>query len=117
MKPYSLDLRERIVKAAKTGESHTRIAKRFSVCRTTVSNFVKLDATGSLAPQKKKTQKWRKHKFTPAIIDAMKTWLEEKNDMTLKQIQERLLAEFQIEVSLPSIWARLTAMKLTWKKK
>jgi transposase len=41
MKAYSLDLRERIVAAAKTGQSHTTVAQRFAVTKTTVARFVR----------------------------------------------------------------------------
>lgn len=114
MKPYSLDLRQRIVNAVKTGESKASVARRFEVSRPTVRCFLKLDALGSLEPRKKNTRTYRK--FTPAALGALKAWLKEKNDLTLKQLQQRLFADFQIHVSQPSIWDRLMAMDLAWKK-
>ena len=115
MKAYSLDLRQRVVNAMKAGESQADTARRFEISHTSVQNFLKLDAAGSLEPRKKKKRADRK--FTPAALDALKAWLEEKNDLTLKQIQQRLAADFQIHVSRPSIWDRLVAMNLSWKKK
>jgi len=114
MKPYSIDLRQRIVNAVKAGESRVSVAKRFNVGYATVRNYLKLDVLGALEPQKKKVRPCKK--FTPAALDALKAWLEEKNDLTLKQIQQRLAADFQIQVSQPSIWDRLMAMNLSWKK-
>jgi transposase len=114
MKPFSLDLRQRIVDAVKAGESKASASRRFRVSHATVRNFLKLDALGSLEPRKKKKRADRK--FTPDALDALKAWLEEKNDLTLKQLQKRLLADFHIQVSQPSIWDRLTAMNLAWKK-
>ena len=115
MKPYPIELRQRIVNAVKAGESRKNVAKHFDVGYVTVRNYLKLDALGSLEPRKKKRAAIYK-KFTPAALDAMKVWLEEKNDLTLKQIQQRLAADFQIQVSRPVIWERLAAMNLSWKK-
>ena len=114
MKPYSLDLRQRVVNAMKAGASQAETARRFEISHTSVQNFLKLDASGSLEPKKKKPRRGKK--FTPAALDALKAWLKEKNDLTLKQIQQRLTAQFQIDVSQPAIWGRLTAMNLSWKK-
>lgn len=114
MKPFSLDLRQRIVDAVKAGESKASASRRFNVSYSTVRNFLKLDAQGSLEPRKKRKRADRK--FTPDALAALEAWLKKKNDLTLKQIQERLWADFHIQVSQPSIWERLTAMNLSWKK-
>ena len=114
MKPYSIDLRQRIVDAVKSGESRTSAARRFNVGYVTVLNYLKLDALGSLEPRTQKSRPCRK--FTPAALNALKAWLEEKNDLTLKQLQQRLGERFQVYVSQPAIWGRLMAMNLTWKK-
>jgi len=53
MKAYSVDLRERIVAAAKSGQSHGAVAQRFGVAKTTVSRFVRqLDQRQTLTPGK-----------------------------------------------------------------
>ena len=115
MKAYSLDLRQRIVDAVKEGEDKAIVAQQFKVSLTSVRNYLKLDAAGCLEPTKKKQTRTLR-KFTTESIDAMKTWLEEKNDLTLKQIQERLHAEFQICVVESSVWNRLQDMELSVKK-
>jgi len=50
-KPYSQDLRERVISAYQTGESKMReVAKRFSVSRTWVNELVQRQRkTGSIA--------------------------------------------------------------------
>src|SRR5262245_27636101 len=57
-KPYSMDLRERVVAAVKRGGmSCNRAAKQFGVGVSTVINWVKLlRETGSVAPGKMGTQ-------------------------------------------------------------
>ena len=52
MKPYSMDLREKIVSAVEQGDSSIRkVAKRFSVSKNTVQRLVTLKRTqGHVAP-------------------------------------------------------------------
>lgn len=51
MKPYSLDLRQKIVDAVDSGLTHEDVADRFRVSTDTVSRYLKRRrATGSLAP-------------------------------------------------------------------
>ena len=116
MKAFSIDLRQRIVDAVKGGESMASASRRFEVSYSTVRNYLKLVAAGSLEPRKRKTVIFRKLKFTREALDAMKAWLAEKNDLTLKEIQQRLFERFGISVSLPAICGRLMAMDFGWKK-
>jgi transposase len=52
MRAYSVDLRERVVKAADAGMPKSVIARTFSVCRATVSNYLALrNATGDIRPR------------------------------------------------------------------
>src|SRR3569833_1928392 len=53
MKPYSLDLREKIVEAVKKGVPKAETARRFGVDRATVKRYCKqLDELGTLVPRK-----------------------------------------------------------------
>ncbi len=113
MKPFSLDLRQRIANAVEAGESKASASRRFKVSYSTVRNFLKLDALGSLEPRKNEKPAGRK--FTPDALDALKAWLK-KNDLALKQIRKRLRAGFRIQASQSSIGDRLAAMDLSWKK-
>jgi len=114
--PLSLDLRQRIVAAVHAGESKAAVARRFDVCRRTVTNYARLEAAGALEPKPNILRPLRK--FTPQAVEAMKNWInKEKNDLTLAQMQKRLLDEFGISVSQVAVWDRLTAEKMTWKKK
>src|SRR5690349_20830557 len=52
MKAYSIDLRERVVRAVERGMSKSRAARTFAVSLATVKNYVRqFHATGSLAPR------------------------------------------------------------------
>jgi transposase len=54
MKPYSMDLRERVVSAIEKGNSsYRKVAQRFSVSKTCVERWVKLKRTeGHIVPRK-----------------------------------------------------------------
>src|SRR3712207_1382002 len=53
MKPYSLDLREKIVESVKKGVPKLETARRFGVDRATVKRYCKqLDECGTLQPRK-----------------------------------------------------------------
>jgi transposase len=50
-KPYSLDLRKRVVGAIESGMSRNQAAKQFGVAISTAINWMKrVDETGSVAP-------------------------------------------------------------------
>jgi transposase len=53
MRPYSLDLREKIVEAVQKGVPNSETARRFGVDRATVKRYCKqLDERGTLEPRK-----------------------------------------------------------------
>ena len=53
MKPYSIDLRKKVVESVRRGVSKCETARRFGVNRSTVKRYLKqLDEEGALAPRK-----------------------------------------------------------------
>ena len=53
MKPYSIDLRQKIVESVRRGVSKSETARRFGVSRSTVRRYLRqLDEEGALAPRK-----------------------------------------------------------------
>ena len=115
MRPLSFDLRSRIVASVNEGHAVCVVAIRYRVARQTVYNLLRAHAQGMLAPAKHPGNP-NPRKLDAKAIAALRQWLAEKNDLTLKQMQERLRQECQVTVSLKSIWNRLRALKLTWKK-
>jgi len=115
MKPLSMDLRQRIVDAVAAGETRSSVARRFRVCHQTVCNLLAyLSERGTLEPLK--TGSTNNKKFNETSLAALRSWVEEKNDLTLEKLQKRLQEKFDIDVSQVAIWKQLTAMQLTWKK-
>ncbi len=114
-KPYSIDLRERVVAAVKGGGmSCHRAAKQFRVGVSTVINWVKrLRETGSVAPGKMGGHKPK------AISGAHRLWLLQRikdGDFTLRGLVAEL-AERGLKVDYRSVWEFVHAEKLSFKKK
>jgi|307.fasta_scaffold41003_2 putative transposase len=114
-KPYSIDLRERVVAAVKTGGiSCHRAAKQFGVSISTAINWVRLlRETGSVAPGKMGGHR-------PKLISGRhRTWLLQRikeGDFTLRVLVAEL-AERGLKVDYRTVWNFVHAEKLSFKKK
>ena len=90
-KPYSMDLRERVVAAIESGESTHQAAARFSIGIATAGAWARLKrATGDVRPAKQGKPKG-------AVLDAHADFilraLAEAPDTTLDEMVERLREE------------------------
>jgi putative transposase len=113
-RPYSLDLRERVVAAVeKKGMSCRAAAGQFGVGVSTAINWVRrLQDTGSCAPGKMGGHKPK------AIAGEHRTWLlqrTEERDFTLRGLVAEL-AERGLKVDYRSVWNFVHAEKLSYKK-
>jgi putative transposase len=112
-KPYSLDLRERVVAAVAAGESCRAAAKRFAV---SVSSVVKWSqrqrATGSAAAAR---MGGRRPFALAAERDFVLRRLTEKPDITLRALGAEL-AERGVNVSYFAVWHFCKREGLTFKK-
>src|SRR5262245_28641870 len=102
-KPYSMDLRERVVAAVKTrGLSCNQAAKQFGIGISTAINWVRrLRQTGSVAPGKMGGHR-------PKLISGKhRTWLLQRitaEDFTLRGLVAEL-AERGLKVDYRTIWS------------
>jgi len=113
-KPYSMDLRERVVAAVAGGMSRNRAAKQFGIGISTAINWVKrLGETGSVAPGKMGGHKPK------AISGDHRLWLLQRiksGDFTIRGLVEEL-AERGLKVDYRSVWEFVHAEELSFKKK
>ena len=113
-KPYSMDLRERVVAAVAGGMSRNRAAKQFGIGISTAINWVKrLDETGSVAPGRMGGHKPK------AISGEYRLWLLQRikgGDFTLRGLVSELAAR-GLKVDYRSVWEFVHAEKLSFKKK
>jgi transposase len=117
MKPYSTDLRQRIVDAYKKAEGSVReLAERFVVTPKTVQNYLNLEReTGSVVP--------RPHgggpvpKLDDAGVQEVRVVVDEKNDRTLDEVAKELDARLKVHVGRTTVWRALDRLGLTRKKR
>jgi putative transposase len=114
-RPYSLDLRERVVAAVEEADmSRRQAAARFGVGVSTVIVWVRrFRRTGSAAPGKMGGYKPK------AISGEHHVWLLQRcreKDFTLRGLVAEL-AERGLKVDYRSVWNFVHAEKLSYKKK
>jgi transposase len=113
-KPYSDDLRERVVAAIEAGHTREEVAELYNMALSTVGGFIKRKhETGSVSPDKfggYKTFSLEPH------TDLVKELVAEQPDSTLAELQSRLAKE-KVEVSQSGISRFLHHINLTFKKK
>ena len=114
-RPYSMDLRERVVGAVeKEGLSRRQAEVRFGVGISTVIGWVRrLRETGSVAPGQMGGHKPK------SIRGEHRDWLVERcreRDFTLRGLVAEL-AERGLKVDYRSVWEFVHAEKLTHKKR
>jgi putative transposase len=113
-KPYSNDLRERLVAAVEGGLSRHRAAAQFDVSPSTAVNWVKrARETGSVEPGQMGGHRPR------AIRGAHEAWLSARireRDFTLRGLVAEL-AERGLEADYWAVWTFVHAQGLTHKKR
>lgn len=115
-RPYSNDLRERVVAAVEQGGlSRHQAAAQFDVAISTAINWVKrFRQTASVAPGKMGGHKPR------AISGEHRDWLITRcrdRAFTLRGLVAELASERSLKVDYRSVWAFVHAEGLSYKKK
>lgn len=118
-RPYSIDLRERVILAVeRDGLSRNEAARRFGVAISTAINWLRRHReTGSAAPGKMGGHKPRK------LIGAHRVWLLErtKSDFTLRGLRAELadpaIGPGSIKVDYRTVWSFAHDEGLSFKKK
>jgi putative transposase len=114
-KPYSIDLRERVVASVlKEGLSRNQAAKRFELGISTAINWVRrFQETGSVAPGQIGGYRPK------AIVGEYREWLLQRmkeKEFTLRGLVAEL-AERGLKVDYKTMWNFVHGEKLSFKKK
>jgi transposase len=113
-RPYSSDLRERVVRAVEAGASRNAVAAQFDV---SISFVVKLlqrwRDRGTIAPNQ--YGGWRKPVLS-AHVALVQEIITRNNEIQLDELRQRLAAE-GIEISVSALCRFLKAEGLTRKKR
>ena len=114
-KPYSVDLRERVVGAMEDGMSTRQAAARFSIGIATAGAWGRLKrAQGDVRPAK---QGKPKGSVLDAHTDFILGALRQTPDLTLDEMVERLAAERDVRVVRTAVWKFLDRHDQTHKKR
>jgi transposase len=116
MRPYSRDLRLRVVQAYEHHEGSMRqLAVRFRLSLSCVRDLlIRYRATGDVAPQPHGGGYPAKLKATD--LEALKTLVHATPDATLQELRTRLATTQQVTVSRATISRALTKLGLPRKK-
>jgi transposase len=114
-KPYSMDLRERVMAAIEGGMSTHQAAARFAIGIATAGAWARLKrAKGEVTPA-------RQGKPKGSILDAHADFIfgliREVPDITLEEIAERLADERAVRVVTTAVWKFLDRHDMTHKKR
>ena len=113
-KPYSFDLRRRVVAAIEAGMSRNQAAKQFGIAISTAIGWMqRVEQTGSVAPGQMGGHKPK------AISGEHAVWLSQRiraGDFTLRGLAAEL-GERGLKVDYRSVWEFVHAEKLSFKKK
>ena len=111
----SNDLRKRVVSAIEGGLSRRAAASKFDVSiASAVRWHQRFKRTGSVAPDKVGGDRLshRAEAHAPLIL----SWIDDKPDMTIPEIRERLKAEGHV-FSLSALWRLIKRHNYTVKKR
>ena len=117
MKAYQVEFRQKIVDTYFNEKiSIAKLAKRFGVAKSFVQKIIKQwRETGELSTRK--PSGGQQLKLSQSQIIMVGDWVNEKNDITLEKIQQRLEEEENTKISLSTICRVLQSLNLSRKKK
>jgi transposase len=113
-KPYSVDLRKRVVAAIEGGMSRNQVARQFGIAISTAIGWMqRVEQTGSVAPGQMGGHKPK------TISGEHAAWLSQRiraGDFTLRGLVAELGGR-GLKVDYRSVWEFVHAEKLSFKKK
>jgi transposase len=117
MKPYSRDIRTKIIETKiNPNESTRQLADRFQVSYSFVNRLLRrYEATKSVEPLPHGGGK--QSLINAEQLNIVKKLVEEDNDATLQELSDRLQQKTGIKVSIPTMCRLLQKLNSTRKKK
>ena len=114
MRPFSLDLRERIVEALQSGQTRPQVAERFGVSPATVGRFIRQWRERSdLAPR---PITGRPRAIPTADQELLEELLTTQKDVTLGSLSQALQEKTGRKVSLSALQRNLIWLGYSYKK-
>jgi len=115
MRPYSEDLRKRIIEAKRAGKSSAELAERFAVSQRTVERYWRrYQERGHCRVEQIGGHLQSRLAGHEKVVAA---WITAQPDLSLEELCERCHKELNVTLSISGLWHRLKAMGLSYKKK
>lgn len=116
MKAYSIDLRQRVVTAYEAGQTTIKeVAERFSVGETFVKKMLR-QKRSSGAVQVPAHGGGKPRSLDKRHLKALRSWLAKEPDLTLRELQQKLISQKKKSISIAALGASLQREKMTRKK-
>jgi transposase len=111
MQPFSMDLRRRVLKHVDAGMSTREVATKYEVSESWVRRLKqRRRESGEVAPRSSRNH--RQPKWL-AVIDQLQALVDQKPDITLRELRESLGGVFSIQ----TLSRALRQLQMTFKKK
>jgi putative transposase len=117
MKPYSLDLRQKIIDTYEEGKiSQRELAKQFKVALSFIQKLVKQNReTGNIAAKVRTEQ--TPTKLNAQQLEILEQLVEENNDATLAELRQLLYQKTGVLIGRSTVDRMLGRINITLKKK
>ena len=109
-RPYSSDLRNRVLSACQAGEGPASVARRFCVARATVYLWLRHREEGTAAA---KARGGRKPLIRGELERDLASLLASERRMTLTECRDRLARKTGVHVSIATVSRALRRLRLT----
>jgi transposase len=115
MRPYSEDLRKRIIGAKRAGKSSAEVARRFAVSQRTVERYwERYEQKGHCRAEQ--IGGYRRSRLA-GHEKIVASWIEAQPDLSLAELSLRCQKELNVALTSSALWHRLKALGLSYKKK
>ena len=112
----SMDIRKKVMKAIEGGMSRRRAAARFDIGPATAVRWAKrVETTGKVAPLKMGGD--HRSQRIEAHADFILGQLEEKPDLTIMELREKIRERHGLSFGYGTVWRFLARHRITRKKK
>jgi transposase len=116
-RPYSNDLRCRILKAyERGGVSQRELAERYQVSLPYVKKIRRQQLRTGRMERPPERRPGPARRITPTIAAQLREWVRGSPDLTLAELQQKMAQSCRVHTSLKPIWWVLQEMGLRLKK-
>jgi len=116
-KAYSNDLRRKLLEAHQQGEgSLDELAERFRVSLGWAKKISAMFRSTGQMERPPSGRRGPRSKITPEVEKHLRSLVARQSDMTLAEMQQRLVTDLRLRISLSRLWTVLQQMDLRLKK-